>query len=352
MGTRRRFDWIHDDAIMDQLCEVEHLITSRVDASSVFHAQLRSSRSKRLRPALLLLCANACGAPLDDRVRFAAAALELVHEGSLYHDDIVDQAILRRGEPTASARFGARAAATVGSALFYDGVAMCRDLPDTLREEVARVARRACRGQVREIELTGVTTVGMRERVKIMIDKTASLFGLAATMGAVLAGASVRERRALERFAVRLGLCFQLADDLNDLTADAETLGRPPGIDLRDGIYTIPTLFALESGAPGRANLLPLLADLFHGTREGVLDVARLQIQELGGVSRSAALLKTWRESARRALDHGPGSKHGAARGSLLALLDRFGVPTSLSTRATSPVRTASVPPLHRGRAA
>lgn len=351
MEARRRFDWIHDEAIVDQLCEVESLITSREDSSSVFHAQLRSSRSKRLRPALVLLCARACGGPLDDRVRFAAAALELVHEGSLYHDDIVDRTILRRGEPTASARFGARTAATVGSALFYDGVAMCRDLPDALREEIARVARRACRGQVREVELTGATTVGARERAKIMIDKTASLFGLAATMGAVLAGASARERRALERFAVRLGLCFQLADDLNDLASDAETLGRPPGIDLRDGIYTIPTLFALESGAPGRAILLPLLADLFHGASDGVLDAARLQIHELGGVSRSVVLLKTWRESARAALDHRPGSNHRAARGSLLALLDRFGVPSLLTKGATSPVRAALVS-LRRGPAA
>ena len=166
-----------------------------------------------------------------------------------------------------------------------------------------------------------MTTVGVRERMKIMIDKTASLFGLAATMGAILSGASARQRAALERFSMRAGLCFQLADDMNDLISDAETLGRPSGIDLRDGIYTIPTLFALESGAPGRAILLPLLADLFHGAGDAVLDAARLQIQELSGVSRSSMLLNAWRDSARCALDRGAGPDHGAVYRSLLGFV-------------------------------
>lgn len=318
-----RFMWIRDEAVVEQLHAVERAIAARPAIPPELSTQLRSARSKRLRPAVLLLCARACGARLDARTLAAATAVELVHEGTLYHDDIVDRVRQRRGEPTARSRFGAGIAAAVGSRLFYDGVALCSALPDPIRREIGDAAGRVCRGQVREVQLMGTMNVAVRERVGIMLDKTASLFRLAARVGGLLGTAPVRRRAALERFATRFGLCFQLADDLNDLVAPQGVLGRPPGADLRDGVYTLPVLMALESGAPGRSILAALLADLFRDDGAAAVDAARRQICELGGVSRSVDLLRCWSEGALRSLRVAPVLGSRAAEVALYGLVER-----------------------------
>src|SRR5262249_9439578 len=143
----------------------------------------------------------------------AAAGIEMLHEATLYHDDVVDEASLRRGEVTTQHAFGPAAAALAGSALLFATAEYFADLPLRLRRAVGRTGDALCRGQLREVETMGDLRLGVRARERIMRDKTARLFALAARLGAGLGGAPEAVERLAARFGLRAGLCFQLADD-------------------------------------------------------------------------------------------------------------------------------------------
>src|SRR5262249_10368771 len=133
-----------------------------------------------------------------------------------------------------------------GSELLYGTPELFADLPARLRRSVGRAIDALCRGQLREIETLGDVDLTVRQRVRIMRDKTASLFGLAMRLGAALGCADERVERRLARFGMRFGMCFQLADDLRDIFGTREALGRAPYADLLDGVYTLPVLYALN----------------------------------------------------------------------------------------------------------
>lgn len=223
----------------------------------------------------------------------------MLHEATLYHDDIVDEAALRRGELTAHCSHGTIAAAFSGSELLYRAADYFVVVPAPLRRAVGRAIEAVCRGQLREIEMAGDTEITVRARVRVMRDKTARLFGLASHLGAALARARPTTIRHLRRFGLAFGLCFQLADDLRDLTCSRETLGREPGSDLRDGIYSLPVLFGLASGTPGTAELRHALATL--RVRQVPSNVARCLdlLRQTRGLERSLELLHSWVAAAR-----------------------------------------------------
>jgi len=212
------------------------------DQLASWHAQVLSARAKRLRPAFLLLCARFGRRRPLAMLRRTAAALELVHEATLYHDDVVDLAHERRGEPTVWHLHGERVAALAGSELLYVAAELGASLPVAARTAIARAAGRLADGQGRELELVGHRAGGTLARWRVMARKTGSLFVLGAELGADLSAATLADRRRLVRFAHRFGLCYQLADDFLDLFADPASLGREPGADLRDGVYTLPLL--------------------------------------------------------------------------------------------------------------
>jgi heptaprenyl diphosphate synthase len=233
-----------------RLGDVEVLI-DRVAAAGErippFHDQLVSRRSKRLRSQLLLIASRAAawGQNVDETLVHAAATIELLHEGTLYHDDIVDLAERRRGLPTTRAVHGPAVAALAGSELLYASAELAATLPMTFRRAYGRAGDALCRGQLREIEAIGDERLSPRQRIRIMRDKTGRLFSLSAAMGAHLGGARPEIERELRRFGLRFGLCYQLADDLQDLTAPSVVLGREPGADLANNVMTLPILLAL-----------------------------------------------------------------------------------------------------------
>lgn len=314
--------WITDQRVASALAAVEQLIcdaAGRGTACPRFHRQLLAPGSKLLRPALCLLAARFGRAELNPLLVRAAAGVELLHEATLYHDDIVDEERLRRGQPTAQQTCGPVVAAFAGSELLYASAELLAALPEALRRSLARAVDALCRGQLREIELLGNPETTVRERLRVMRDKTAALFRVAASIGAELGGADRASAEALRRFGHRFGLCFQLADDLKDLTGTFAALGRGPGRDLVDGVYTLPVLYALAGGNAEATALREQLETLRATRASGSVACAATLVESAGGIAKAVQTLAAWAEEARGYL---LALEPGDARRSLCNLID------------------------------
>jgi octaprenyl-diphosphate synthase len=214
-----------------------------------------ADRGKLLRPALLLLSGTAFGAVTPDHIR-AATVLELIHNATLLHDDVLDQGHLRRGQPTVNRRWGNPVAVRLGDALLSQVLALSIHLPPDVRATVGRVIRRTCDGEIRQAGNAGNVFLTEREYLAIVGSKTAALFEGACHLGARLADASPHQRWAAARFGYSTGMAYQIMDDLLDLVGDRRVLRKTLGTDLRSTKLTLPLIHALcVAGEPARALL-------------------------------------------------------------------------------------------------
>jgi len=197
---------------------------------------------KRLRPVMLLLSARPFNYDIENLVS-AAAGIELLHTASLVHDDTIDGAQLRRGQPTLNSMFDTGTVIMLGDYLFARSAMLAAD---TMNPRVVAVFASTlghiCDGQLHEI-LTAHSVEQTREDYERRIfGKTASLFAGAAEMGAILGGASDQEIEAMRSFGADVGMAFQIIDDVLDLRGSTEQIGKPAGLDLRQGTVTLPTM--------------------------------------------------------------------------------------------------------------
>jgi geranylgeranyl pyrophosphate synthase len=211
-----------------------------------------TSGGKRLRPTLLLLAARPFEYDLSTLIP-AAAGIELLHTASLVHDDTIDHALLRRGQPTLNTAFPTETVILLGDYLFAQSAMLATE---TMNARVVAVFAAAlgeiCDGQLREI-FNGSRLDQTREDYELRIyGKTASLFAAAAEMGAILGNASEDEVANLRAFGSDIGMAFQIVDDVLDFRSTAEQTGKPVGADLRQGTVTLPTMLFLASldGSP------------------------------------------------------------------------------------------------------
>jgi heptaprenyl diphosphate synthase len=236
---------------------------------------------------------------------------------TLYHDDVMDEAPRRRGAPSANERWGNAVAILVGDYLFARASEILADLgPDAVRLQ-ARTFQRLCAGQIRE-------TIGPRpgedpieHHLSVLADKTGSLIATAARFGASLGGAPQDVVEALTVFGERIGVAFQLADDLVDITSPSTASGKTPGTDLREGVLTLAGLFALRSDDPEDARLLellrrPLPQDFDHA------EALRL-LREHQAIDLARTEARRWADEARVALEPLPAT---ASREALHRLCD------------------------------
>jgi geranylgeranyl pyrophosphate synthase len=197
---------------------------------------------KRLRPLLVLICG---GSRDDEALVRAAAAVELIHMATLVHDDVVDNAVLRRGRPTVFARGGRETAMATGDFLFSRSFALLASNGD---DEQVRVLSDACvalaRGELAQRHDAYRTDLDEKRYLLRCELKTARLFSAACRLGALAAGRSAAEGAALEAYGARLGLAFQVLDDLLDVSGPAERTGKHRGTDLLDGTVTLPLILA------------------------------------------------------------------------------------------------------------
>jgi heptaprenyl diphosphate synthase len=336
--------WIRDAVVRHQLERVDALLREAARGehpASRLHDQLTSTKAKRLRPAALLLAAR-LGPRRSDRLLIrAATGLELLHEATLYHDDIVDEARVRRGETATHHAVGTPAAALAGSELLFRTAEFFADLSAADRRSIGRAVDALCRGQLREIELIDDPDVSPRTRIRVMRDKGASLFAIACRLGASAASAARPIVRRMTAFGQRLGLAFQLADDLEDIFASAGALGRRPGSDLRDGVCTLPVLFAAAGRSPQQTALRQALARVagHAGPDEALVRCIEL-VRRGGGVEASLELLGEWLGAARRSLEEIAVAGADDALASLSALLDHISWHATTCTADESPCTT------------
>ncbi|NIK56300.1 polyprenyl synthetase family protein [Kribbella shirazensis] len=226
---------------------------------------------KRFRPLLVLLAAEFGAEAVSDEVVKAAVVVELTHVATLHHDDVMDEAALRRGSSTANARWDNSVAILSGDWLFARASDLVADLgPEAVRIQ-ARTFGRLVEGQIRETLGVGEGQDPLKHYLSVVADKTGSLIATSALFGARYAGASEEVQESLRAFGEEIGVAFQLADDLLDIASESGQSGKTPGTDLREGVPTLPVLIfraQADPADPTDARLLDLLdSDLSDDAR-------------------------------------------------------------------------------------
>jgi heptaprenyl diphosphate synthase len=259
---------------------------------------------KRLRPALVLTAAG-LGAGVNPAVLSAAVVVELTHVASLYHDDVIDAAPRRRGAPSAHARFGNTVAILTGDLLFARASNIMADLGHEAIAIHARAFDRLCQGQIRETAGPASGDDPIAHHLSVLSDKTASLIAASAHLGALLAGAPPAAVTAAVAYGEKVGLAFQLADDLIDLTADPAVSGKTPGTDLREHVPTMPVLLLQAQAAQDRQAGGPpsdtiRLAAALEGdlTDDATLAAAAADLAAHPATAEARAIAARWAEAA------------------------------------------------------
>lgn len=266
--------------IWDSLSTVEERLLEAATADDAYLTKIAQhlllAGGKRFRPLLALLAAE-FGPARDRRPIEAAVSVELIHVGSLYHDDVIDESDTRRGASSVNANWSNTVAILAGDFL----MARASEVAAThLSQESVRLLAHTyadlVEGQTRELQLEGDFTHSFEDYEKVIGGKTASLVKTSARLGALAADADDSVVEALSTWAWEVGMVFQIADDALDLVADGETIGKPAGSDIREGTYTMPVLAAAQStdGARVRELLSPGIP-FADETVEEVIDLVR-----------------------------------------------------------------------------
>ncbi|MDA2963055.1 MAG: polyprenyl synthetase family protein [Actinomycetota bacterium] len=249
--------------LVTQMQQVEALLLSHTKSDHPFVDEtahhLVSAQGKRLRPLLTLLTAQ-FGDPTNQQVIAAAVACEITHIATLYHDDVMDQAPLRRGVESANLRWGNTIAILTGDFLFAKSSDLLADLGPAAVRLQARTFERLVIGQIMETQGPNPGQDPLEHYLKVVADKTASLISASARYGAMISGAPADITETVTSFGEKIGVAFQLADDVIDIASEFSQSGKTPGTDLRDGVPTLVTLNLLKSNDPADREIQHLLS--------------------------------------------------------------------------------------------
>jgi heptaprenyl diphosphate synthase len=265
---------------------------------------------KRLRPVLAVAGAQIFGEPASNDVVRGGVACELVHLGSLYHDDVMDEADTRRGVETVNAKWGNLQAILAGDFLLSRASEIAASLGTEVAALLARTIGWLCEGQIEELRHTYDISRTEESYLASIHGKTASLYGTAARIGGIAAGFDRPVIEALTAYGNSYGMVFQIVDDVLDLTATDEQLGKPAGHDIVEGVYTLPVLRTLALGNAAAAELGDLLgAPLDPVCRDKALAIVRSN----EGVPSAIATARRYVDLAEAACDDLPPSEATAA---------------------------------------
>ena len=247
----------------ERMAVVERELAGHVRSRAEFVTQaashLMEAGGKRFRPLLVLLAAQTGTHPDSDAVVTAACVVELTHLASLYHDDVMDEAALRRGADSANARWDNHVAILTGDFLFSKSSELTADLgADAVRIQ-AETFTRLVEGQILETVEPAEDADRLAHYLDVVAGKTGSLIATSARYGARFGGATREVEEALTAYGEIVGSAFQLSDDILDIASDSDESGKTPGTDLREGVLTLPVLLALASTDPDDAPLRELL---------------------------------------------------------------------------------------------
>jgi heptaprenyl diphosphate synthase len=312
--------------IQEQLVLVEDALVKSVEhtdpVANVTSRHLLSAGGKRLRPVLVLLAAQLGDAKREELIR-AAVVVELTHLATLYHDDVMDRAPMRRGVQTAHEVWGNNVAILTGDLLFARASQIVARLGGKALTLQADTFERLCLGQLHE---TLGPTEGQRavdHYIQVLADKTGSLLAASAELGIVYSDAPDEYREPLRNYGEKIGVAFQLIDDVIDITSNES--GKTPGTDLRAGVATMPVLLLREQAALGNQAAIDILAIIDGGLEDDAqLAKAVAAITDYGVTEQTYQIAKTWAADAVAALAPLPaGSVKEALRLFAEAVVDR-----------------------------
>ncbi|WP_084500416.1 polyprenyl synthetase family protein [Brevibacterium album] len=294
-------------SMIARLAEIEERLEAaaaqtRTLPDEAAHHLMRAG-GKRVRPMLVLLAAE-LGDPARPEILDAAAAVELIHLATLYHDDVMDDAPVRRGAPSAHEVWGNSVAILTGDLLFARASLLSARLgPEAVRLE-AETFERLVLGQLAEFSGPEAGADPIAHYIQVLADKTGSLIAASGEFGVRYSGADEAFVAPIREFGEKVGVAFQLADDIIDLTSSAADSGKTPGTDLREGVPTLPVLYvraAADAGDRAAAEVVALLdADL---TSDAALEAARAALAAHPVTARARAEARRWSDEAVEALE-------------------------------------------------
>ena len=285
--------------VQAELDTVERIIRdkveSRLELVESSSRYIYRSGGKRVRPALLVLAAKACGYQGDQAPHYGAVA-EFIHTATLVHDDIVDDATMRRGQTSVNSLLGNDVTVLLGDYIYIRSIGLAVEMGNLeILEVITEITLRMIEGMILELTRGGAVDLTEEEHLEILKRKTAYLFFGCARMGARLGEAPPDVEERLGDYGMHMGMAFQIADDMLDFTAEAEVVGKPVLSDLKEGHVTLPIIYALQ--AEPRA--LPTVQSVLE--RRAIDEVSAKEILDL--VHRTGSLEKTRRVAEKFALD-------------------------------------------------
>jgi geranylgeranyl pyrophosphate synthase len=268
---------------------------------------------KRFRPLFTLLGAQMGPRPDADEVITAAAVVELIHLATLYHDDVMDSATMRRGAESANSRWDNTVAILTGDFLFAHASRLVADLGPAAVRIIAETFAELVTGQMRETRGAGADDDPVEHYLTVIAEKTGSLIATSGRYGGMFSGCTPEQVESLHRFGAAMGTAFQISDDIIDITSPSDSSGKTPGTDLREGVQTLPMLYALQEDGADRLRVLlsrPI-------TDDAEVDEALALLRSGPGVPRAREVLAEHASAARAELTRLPDCPAAKALASL-----------------------------------
>lgn len=293
--------------------EFERQAASNIQVINYLGDYLRASGGKRVRPAMLILSNYAVGGDGkgNNSIRLATV-MEMLHTATLVHDDIIDNADMRRSRESVNAKFGNQAAVLMGDWLYMSAFETAlKERSLEILDILTRLTRKMTEGELIQLTMIGNAAITRDEYFDILRRKTAYLFSGCCEIGAILGGATHEQQEALRDYGMNLGIAFQLADDVLDFTSDARALGKAAGADLIEGKITLPLILLQETMPEVRAELERVMYDGFYdeASRSSISE----KLKEHGTLDAIREIAFSFAAAARKNLEILPESEYRSA---------------------------------------
>jgi octaprenyl-diphosphate synthase len=309
------FDLVRDDLLLVEQ-ELARQSATAFEPVSEITSYLLGGGGKRLRPALLLLCNAYTGNRASGAIRLAAV-VELLHSATLIHDDVIDSANTRRGQPSANSRWGNHQSVLAGDWLYMQSFQIALEERNfRILDVLIELTKDMVEGELLQLAKIGRIDITEADALQLATSKTACLLSGCARLGAVLGGVESAQEETLAEYGRNAGLAFQLVDDVLDFTASAEQLGKPVLSDLKEGKVTLPLIYAMENGHREARKLVAQVLGEKEFQSVSAETILAL-VNESGALDRTRSLAFDYAHRAKNCLRNGPDTEYTRALVSL-----------------------------------
>jgi len=289
------------DDLKDLETSIQKLVTTKVGFIKDIVNYIIRSGGKRIRPLLVILCAKLCGYNNNRHISYAAI-IEFIHTATLLHDDVVDNAKMRRGASSVNVLWGNEPSVLVGDFLYSKSFElMAEDGHREIIETISKATTALSEGEILELLQTSDIDTTEEQYFDIVKNKTATLFSAACEVGGMLGNISEEERLALRNFGYKLGMAFQLVDDILDYTSYDNVLGKHVGTDLKEGKVTLPLIHAIASAKPRERLTIKKILNKTNAT-PGDFERVRKLIVKYQGIEYTSRVAREYIDDAKQAL--------------------------------------------------